>query len=73
MMLHFDNNDGLSGRGLMISLEEGKDGPFNKITANWATQFAVILLNDLFLPLQLSLLRGSQRFMGHWYMLATQQ
>ena len=57
-MLHFHNDGGLSGHGLMTSLGEGKDKSFDNITANWVitnlvmTQFAVILLNDL--------LRGSQ-------------
>ena len=32
------NADGLSGRGLMTSLGEGKDRSFNKITANWVTE-----------------------------------
>ena len=41
------NDDGLSGRGLVTSLE-GKDRSFNKITGNWVmTQFTVSLLNDL--------------------------
>jgi len=42
------NDDGLSGRGLVTSLREGKDRSFNKITGNWVTtQFPVSLLNDL--------------------------
>jgi len=47
-MVQGDDDDDLSGRGLMTSLGEGKGRSFNKITANWVmTRFAVILLNDL--------------------------
>jgi len=38
-MLH--NADGVRGHGLMMSLGEGKDRSFNKITANWATRYFI--------------------------------
>jgi len=44
-------DDGLSGRGLMTSLGEGKDRSFNKIMRNWVKiQCCVTLLNDQSFP-----------------------
>jgi len=37
--------DGLSGRGLMTSLEEGKDRSFNKIIQNWVMNCTCIVDN----------------------------
>ena len=46
-MIQCHNDDGLSGRGLMASLE-GKDRSFSKVMANWVTtHFAVIIWNDV--------------------------
>ena len=47
------DDDGLSGGGLMTSIQEKVkiDRSFNKITGNWVMiHFAAMLLNDLFSP-----------------------
>ena len=44
-MLH--NDDGLSGRGLMTSLGQGKDRSFKQITGNWETAQALRIIGTL--------------------------
>jgi len=49
LQCHNDYDEGISGRGLMTSLGEGKDRSFNKITANWVmTEFALLYWMTIF-------------------------
>jgi len=67
LQCHNDYDEGISGRGLMTSLREGKDRSFNKITANWVvTEFALFYWMTIF-SFSSSRYCADRSIVGHWY------